>query len=378
MSSTIKLLSELVEINSVNPSLSDKGEGEGQIAAAVAQHLRASNLDVVLNEIVPGRQNVVGILNGREKGRSLMLCGHLDTVGVEGMDHPFTPITRDGKLYGRGSGDMKGGLASILDAARELSFNGWSKGRLVVAAVIDEEYTSIGAEALVKDWQADAAIITEPTSLAVAVGHKGFSWVEIAVEGRAAHGSRPQEGRDAILLMGKVLDKLDRLAKKLQSSTPHPLLGCASLHASLIDGGREMSTYPDWCTLKIERRTLTGEEPQIALREVNEIISELNDEDSQFRATAQLLFDRPPYETPLDSSLPAMVEKTIAGLGKLPRREGMTYWTDAAILGSAGIPSVIFGPGGEGFHGLEEYVVIDDVLACRDVLINFSREFCSE
>lgn len=378
MPSTVKLLSELVEINSVNPSLSDAGDGEGKLASAVAEHLRASHLDVVVTEVAPGRQNVVGVLEGSENGHSLMLCGHMDTVGVEGMVQPFNPLIRDGRLYGRGSGDMKGGLAAILDAARQLSTAGWSKGKLIVAAVIDEEYTSIGAEALVKEWSADGAVITEPTSLAVAVGHKGFSWVEIVVEGRAAHGSRPKEGRDAILMMGKVLQKLDQLTKKLQSTAPHHLLGCASLHASLINGGREMSTYPDNCVLKIERRTITGEDQDVALREIDEILDQLKIEDTQFRATAQLLFDRSPYETPAHSTLPEKVETSLRGLGRSTRREGMTYWTDAAILGSAGIPSVIFGPGGEGFHGLEEFVVIDDVLACRDVLVNLSRDFCSE
>jgi len=376
MSNTIGLLEDLIAIDSVNPSLVPGGAGEGDIAQAVAQHLRESGLDVSLKDVSAGRRNVVGVLEGREKGKSLMFCGHSDTVGVAGMDQPFSPIERDGKIYGRGSGDMKGGLAAMLDAARGLAANGWPRGRLIVAAVVDEEYASIGAEDLVKDWTADAAIVTEPTGLVVATGHKGFSWVEVTTEGRAAHGSRPQEGRDAILKMGSVLQRLGDLTRKLESRTPHPLLGCPSLHASLIDGGREMSTYPDKCVLKIERRTLTDEDRGIALQEVEEILEGLQMEDAEFVGSARLLFDRSPYETPPDSQLPDLLEGRIRASGFETRREGMTYWTDAAILGHAGVPSVVFGPGGEGFHGLEEYVLVDQVLACRDVLTSFAREFC--
>jgi acetylornithine deacetylase len=376
MSNTIGLLSDLIAIDSVNPSLVPGGAGEGDIAQAVAQHLQESGLDVSITEVSAGRRNVVGVLEGREKGQSLMFCGHSDTVGVAGMDRPFDPVERDGRIYGRGSGDMKGGVAAMLDAARTLAATGWPKGRLIVAAVVDEEYASIGAEALVKDWTADAAIVTEPTGLVVATGHKGFTWVEVTTEGRAAHGSRPQEGRDAILKMGSVLQRLGALTRKLESRAPHPLLGCPSLHASLIDGGREMSTYPDKCVLKIERRTLTDEDKGIALREVEEILEGLKNEDAEFVGSARLLFDRSPYETPPDSNLPDLLEGRIRASGLETRREGMTYWTDAAVLGHAGIPSVVFGPGGEGFHGLEEYVLVDQVLACRDVLTLFAREFC--
>ena len=377
MTNTIQLLRDLIAIDSVNPSLVPGGAGEGNVARAVEAHFRQSGMDVVVTEVSPGRQNVVGILDGSEPGKSLMFCGHTDTVGVEGMSGPFNPIERDGKIYGRGSGDMKGGLAAMLDAARGLARAGWHKGRLIVAAVIDEEYKSIGAEALVKDWHADAAIVTEPTGLVVATGHKGFSWVEIATVGRAAHGSRPQEGRDAILRMGRVLQKLEALTQKLQHSTPHPLLGRPSLHASIIEGGRELSTYPDKCVLQIERRNVSGEGPETALSEVESILDTLREADGEFAAAARLLFDRPAYETPTDHSLPPLLESAVNSTGHSTCREGMTYWTDAAILGHAGIPSVIFGPGGEGYHGVEEYVFVDQVLACRDALSAVARDFCS-
>jgi acetylornithine deacetylase len=373
---TIKLLRDLIKIDSVNPSLVPGGAGESDIAQSVEAYMRRNGMDVESEEVAPGRHNVVGVLEGREPGKTLMFCGHLDTVGVEGMDHPFDPVEREGKIYGRGSGDMKGGVAAMLEAARILAANGgWTKGRLIVAGVADEEYASIGAEALVKKWKADGAIVTEPTGLIVAMGHKGFSWVEIVTEGRAAHGSRPLEGRDAILRMGRVLRKLEELNTKLQSGTPHPLLGCPSLHASLVEGGRELSTYPDKCVLKMERRNITGEQSGIALTEVESILESLRSEDPEFSATAKLLFDRLPYTTPPDNSLPAMLEAAVTSTGHMTSRAGMTYWTDAAVLGQAGIPSLIFGPGGSGYHGLEEYVIADDVTVCRDALVLVARQF---
>lgn len=378
MDQTIKFLRDLIAINSVNPSLVPGGAGESEIASAVAAEMRSIGMDVEVTEVTPGRPNVVGVLDGRAPGRSLMFCGHLDTVGVEGMNSPFDPIEREGRLYGRGAGDMKGGVAAMIEAARSLANSGGMKrGRLIVAAVVDEEYASIGAESLVKTWSADAAIVTEPTDLVVSIGHKGFSWVEITTEGRAAHGSRPLEGRDAILRMGRVLSRLEQLDRKLQSKTPHPVLGTPSLHGSLIHGGRELSTYPDRCALQMERRTITGEPADVALKEVEEILATLRLEDSEFQADARLMFHRPPYETPIGHELPRVLESAVLGTGRKANRAGMTYWTDAAILGQAGIPSIIFGPGGAGYHGLEEYVQIDEVLACRDALAEVARTFCT-
>ena len=378
MSDTINLLRELIAIDSVNPSLVAGAAGEENIAAAVAAHMRESGMDVVVEEVAPGRQNVVGVLEGRSAGRSLMLCGHSDTVGVEGMDSPFDPIERDGRMFGRGSGDMKGGVAAMLAAARTLASEGWDKGRLLVAAVVDEEYMSIGAEALVKNWSADAAVITEPTGLKVAIGHKGFSWIEIETEGRAAHGSRPAEGRDAIMRMGRVLQRLEELTQQLKARAPHPVLGHASLHASIINGGRELSTYPERCVLQLERRNISGEAMGIAMREVEEILDSLRHEDDEFIANARLMFDRAPYETPAEHDLPQRLETAVKHLGHDTCREGMTYWTDAAILGQAGIPTVVFGPGGEGFHAREEFVFVDHVEACRDALVLTARDFCGQ
>ena len=376
--STINLLRDLIAIDSVNPSLVPRAAGEAEIAEAIAAKLREGGMDVEVQPVSAGRSNVIGLLEGKQKGRSLMLCGHMDTVGVAGMDAPFDPVQKDGRIYGRGSQDMKGGLAAMLGAALYLSKNGGlPSGRVMVAAVIDEEYGSIGAEALVTKWHADAAVIGEPTDMKIAVGHKGFEWVEVMTEGIAAHGSRPADGRDAIMRMGRVLSRLERLDRELQSRHPHSIQGTASLHASLVSGGRELSTYPDQCILEMERRTISGEPDRCALAEAEKILDELRNEDPEFKASARFLFARPPYLTPSGNDLPKLIATAIERKGVQPVLGGMSFWTDAAILGGAGIPSVVFGPGGAGLHSISEYVLSDDVITCREALIELARSFCT-
>ena len=373
----VALLSDLVAIDSVNPALVPGGAGERKVAERIASELRACGLDVTVSDAAPGRPNVVGVLESTTPGRSLMLCGHSDTVGVAGMEAPFDPVVRGDRLYGRGSQDMKGGVAAILGAARMLASEGLPAGRLVVAIVADEEHLSLGADALVREWTADAAVVTEPTDLTIAIGHKGFAWVEVVTQGRAAHGSRPREGRDAILRMGRVLSGLERLDREIQERAEHPFLGTGSLHASLVEGGRELSSYPDRCALQMERRLLTDEPEDTALREVTALLAALRAEDPDFEASARLLFGRPAYETPAGHPLPALLEEALAHQGRSALRGGATFWTDAAILGHAGIPSVVFGPGGAGLHGLDEHVRLSEVVACRDALASLARSFCA-
>jgi acetylornithine deacetylase len=377
---TITLLRDLISIDSVNPLLVPGAAGEREIGEFVANQLRPAGVDVQVQPVADRRANVVGVIEGQQAGRTLMLCGHMDTVGVTGMDSPFDPVQKDGRIFGRGSQDMKGGLAAMMSAILHLARTGaLSAGRVILAAVIDEEYASSGADALVKQWKADAAVVGEPTDMKIAVGHKGFEWVEITTEGIAAHGSRPADGRDAIMRMGRVLSRLEQLDRELQSRNPHPIHGTASLHASLIDGGHELSTYPDRCTLKMERRTIHGEPNHCGLEEAKRVIEALHSEDHEFKASAKPLFSRPPYLTPFaaGNELAKRIATNITRGGGQPVTGGMSFWTDAAILGASGIPSVVFGPGGAGLHSVSEYVVAEDVLTCRDALIELAKDFCS-
>ena len=377
MDPAIKLLRDLVAINSVNPTLVPGAPGEREIADAVAAAMRRIGLEVSVEDAGGGRPNVVGVLESRVKGPALMFCGHTDTVGVTGMREPFSPVERDGRLYGRGAQDMKGGVAAMIDAARVVAEKGGpASGRLIVAAVVDEEHSSIGADALVASWRADAGVVTEPTDLAIAVGHKGFAWIEVDVFGKAAHGSRPADGVDAILRLGRVLTRLEALDRELQSRPPHPRMGTASLHASFVEGGHELSSYPDRARLTLERRTLPGETDSAPIDEAETIIRTLANEDPSFQAAARFVFGRPAYELPSDHRLPQLLgDACAAATSKTARIVGASFWTDAAVLGHAGTPSVLFGPGGAGLHSVEEYVNVADVLACRDVLAELAVRF---
>lgn len=375
MDSTIEFLRTLVAIDSVNPSLMPGAAGEGAIADAIAREMGSIGLDVEVQEVQPGRPNVVGVLEAKAPGRTLMLCGHMDTVGVGDMARPFQPIERDGRLYGRGAQDMKGGVAAMIGAARALA-GSLARGRIVVAAVVDEEYASLGADALVERWAADGAVVTEPTDLQIAVGHKGFSWIEIETRGRAAHGSRPRDGRDAILHMGRVLARLEQLDRELQARPPHAIMGTGSLHASIVSGGRELSSYPDRCVLQMERRTIAGDPADLPLEEVHAILTDLRREDPEFDGSARMVFSRPPYEIQRDHTLVRSLAEAVRAIGRGTGVTGMTFWTDAAILGRAGIPSLLFGPAGAGLHSAEEYVEVESVLICRDALAGLAHAFC--
>jgi acetylornithine deacetylase len=368
----LPLLHDLVAVNSVNPSLVPGAPGEAAVADVARAAMTAAGLDVVLQEAAPGRPNVIGLLDGRDPGPAMMFCGHIDTVGVEGMTAPFTPRMEDGRLYGRGAQDMKGGVAAMIAAAGVIA-RSWTRGRLIVAAVIDEEHMSLGAEALVREYRADMAVVTEPTDLRVAVGHKGFAWVDIETHGRAAHGSRPDEGRDAIAMMGRVLVALEARDRELRARPAVPFQGTASLHASLISGGRELSSYPDRCLLHMERRTVSGEDAASVAREVEDLIARLRTADTDFRATQTVTAYRSAYRLDPGHPLPAAFTQAVGAAGHSGELAGMSFWTDASVLADAGIPSILFGPGGAGLHSLEEYVRVADVMTCRDVLVAATR-----
>lgn len=368
----LSLTRELVAIDSVNPSLVAGAAGEAAIADWLAAYLRRAGFDVEVQDAAPGRPNVIAVADGASAGPTRMLCGHTDTVGVDGMTAPFSPTLRDGRLYGRGAQDMKGGLAAMVSAAeRWLQGPRRGAGRVIVAAVADEEYASLGTEALARRWGADEAVIPEPTGMAVAITHKGFSCVDVVTHGRAAHGSRPADGIDAVLLMGRVLARLEALDRDLQSRPPHPRLGTGSLHAGRIVGGTELSVYPARCSLQVERRTLPGEPLDVALTEVGAILDQLGRPDPTFRADVTLLLARPAYSIDASHPLPTTLRRLAAASGREAPITGMSFWTDAALLGAAGIPTVLYGPRGAGLHGIDEHVVIEDLDVCADVFMRW-------
>ncbi len=377
------LIGDLVKIESINPDLVEGGSGEGEIARFVADYLTRAGLQSSFRECAPPstnklcRANAVGILKGQGGGRSLMFNGHLDTVGVAGMREPFSARVEGGRLYGRGSQDMKGGIAAALLAVEALARGARLKGDVVFAGVADEEYESKGTRALLGEIRADAAVVMEPTALEVVIAHKGFVWAEVSTLGRAAHGSRPKEGLDAIAFMGRVLEGIERLGDKL-SARRHPLLGPGSVHAATISGGQELSSYPAECRLRIERRLLPGEDAQTFESELKEILTRLSGVDKNFRAEVQMGYSAEALETPRDASIVhTLMRAANKIIGPRVKLGAQSYWTDAALLSRAGTPSVLFGPGGSGLHSAEEFVLIEDVAQSTEVLVECAREFCN-
>ncbi len=371
-----QLLSDLVAIDSVNPDLVAGATGEYKIAIYIANWLERAGMEVQFIESKSGRPNIVGIARGTGGGKTLLLNGHMDTVGSGGMENPHKPIIKGGRLYGRGAYDMKGGLAACmlaLAAAKKQHL----RGDVVFTAVIDEEYASLGTQQLATRFHADGAIVAEFTELQVILAHRGFVWLEVETQGRAAHGSRPDLGIDAIVKMGKVLAELEKLDLNLRSNHTHPLLGSGSVHASLIAGGKELSTYPDRCLLTIERRTLPGETPIQIEREVQEIIEKIQNSDTSFKAVVRRGLDRAPLETPEETEIVKAVQAAARKVFKrfLPIA-GVPFWTDAALLSSAGIPAILLGPSGSGAHADEEWVELASVRTCADLYLATAKEFC--
>ncbi len=371
------LLSDLVAIDSINPDLVAGAAGEAKIATFIASWLENAGLEVHLHEAAPNRPNVVAIARGSGGGKTLLLNGHMDTVGVAGMQQALQPEVRNGCLYGRGAYDMKGGVAACMLAIAAVK-QGSLRGDVVFSAVVDEEFAGLGTMKVAELYHADGAIVAEPTHLHLIVAHKGFVWLEVETIGVAAHGSQPDLGVDAIMKMGPVLTRLEAFQKTLQIRPPHPRLGAASLHASLIQGGRELSTYPERCVLSIERRTLPGESPAIVEAELEEIIHQQKQIDPRFDAVVRCGLSRSPLETPEDT---AIVQALSAAGSSVLRRPleltGVPYWTDAATLWAAGIPSVLFGPSGGGAHAVEEWVELKSIAACVEIYLATARQFCS-
>jgi acetylornithine deacetylase len=374
-----RLVADLVAIDSVNPDLVPGGAGEAEIAGFAAGWLREAGLEVVVDEPVAGRPSVVGIARGRGGGRSLMLCAHMDTVGVEGMAEPFTARVEGRRLYGRGAYDMKGALAACMAAGAAAGGAGLA-GDVLVAAVSDEEYASVGCRSVAERFAGgvDAAIVTEPTALAACVAHKGFAWAEIEARGRAAHGSRPDLGADAIVHMGAVLAEIGALDRRLAEREPHGLLGRGSVHASLIEGGQELSSYPERCTLHVERRSLPGEDDAALAAELDDVLARARAREPDLDATGRITLTRSPFAVDPEAEIVRAVRRAGAAVtGREIEIVGHAAWMDAAILAAAGVPTVVYGPGGAGAHAVEEWVDLDDVEGCARTLVAVAAGWCA-
>jgi acetylornithine deacetylase len=377
MDDPIELLKRLVSIDSVNPDLVPGGAGEAEIAGFCAGWMAERGFEVHRIEEVPGRPSVVGIARGSGGGRSLMFNGHIDTVSTASYDgDALTPVLRDGKLYGRGAFDMKSGVAAMMTAAARVKQKG-VHGDILVACVADEEYASFGTEQVARRFKADAAIVTEPSHLELTVAHKGFVWFEVAVHGRAAHGSRPELGIDAIAKAGRFLTALEDHGRGLLAKPTHARLKSGSVHASLIAGGEEVSSYPAECRISLERRTVPGETPESVRAELQAILDAVSRADPDFRATLKQVLARQPFEEPESAAIvKALDAAATRNLGHAPARRYEPFWTDCAILQEAGMSCVMFGADGGGAHAASEWTTVDSVNRLTDILTDTALDFC--
>jgi acetylornithine deacetylase len=378
----VALTRALVKIDSRNPTLSADGPGERNIAHALATVLEEWGFSVELSDSVPGRPNLVARIGPRD-APSMMFAGHLDTVGVEGMTHdPWSGEIAGGKLYGRGSCDMKSGVAAMsvgaLAAARKAGRN--ARRQVVIAAVTDEEYESLGMRALLDGGlRSECAILTEPTRLAICPAHRGFVWSEIEFIGRAAHGSRYDVGIDAIRHAGLVLAELDELDAGALHTKSHQLLGRPSLHASTIVGGIGMSTYPDRCILRVERRTIPGEAADDSLAELRSACERVRARRPELDATVRLIAAQEPSDVEADAPVVRIVGNALAAEQLAAPIEGLSAWTDAALLNAAGIPAICFGPGDIMLaHAAEEFVPVDEIEKATAVLARVAHDWMTE
>ena len=373
----VALARALIKIDSRNPTLVPDAPGERACALVLASVLDDWGFDVELQERVADRPNVIARIGPRD-APTLMLNGHLDVVGVEGMIHdPFAADVRDNRIYGRGSADMKGGVAAMCAAALRAADTARS-GQVLVAAVADEEYESLGMRALIESGvRADAAIITEPTRLAICPAHRGFVWIDVAFRGRAAHGSRYDIGVDAITHAGLVLAELEKLERTREQGKRHSLLGRGSLHASMIRGGVGMSTYPEECVLSIERRTLPGETALTAMKEIENACAAVRARDPRLDARITQTTSQLPSDVSTDAPIVGLLKRAMEGEGVPVSIEGMSAWTDAALLNAAGIPTICFGPGDIALaHAAEEFVPVAEIQTATRVLARVVRDWC--
>jgi acetylornithine deacetylase len=370
--SVLELLQTLVRTPSVNPSLApQEATGESDIARVARDWLTEHGVKARLESPAAGRPNVVAEI-GSGAGPTLVFCGHLDTVSAGGMTSaPYEPRLEDGRLYGRGSYDMKGGVAAAMAAVAALR-GSQLDGRVLLALVADEEHSSIGADYFVAHHKADACIVTEPTEGRLILTHKGFVWTEFVTHGVAAHGSRWDLGISAIGKMGRIVSALERFDREALRKRLHPDVGPASLHCATISGGAGLSTYAPECRLKVERRTLPGESLDQVRGEFEAVVRDCGEE-----AQLDCFFHRTPLVCDPDSAIARCARAAVRAVrGQAPQETGVAYWTDAAIFDAAGIPTLNFGPSGEGAHAAVEWVDLDSVVETAEVLSDAARRFC--
>jgi acetylornithine deacetylase/succinyl-diaminopimelate desuccinylase len=381
----VKIASDLVKI----PSYTGLKNQEEKVAEYIYNLLKKENIEVEKYDVLNNRPNVIAKIKGRGTGRSLMLNGHMDTVPpYNSKDDPFSGEVKDGRLYGRGSCDMKGPIACMLGTLVAIKRSGVKlDGDLYFTGVINEEQLSEGTEYLVNNGPyTDAAIVGEPTGLNIAAGHRGLEWIEINFIGKATHGGTPQEGINAISKAAKFIRKIEDEVVPRFKERNHPLIGDPLLNFGVIEGGDQPSSVAGKCSLYIDRRWTPKESFDLVMNELKDAIEELKKEDNSFNAEVKRYFEdtdmmlHKPLEISLDHPIVKSLEKSIGMImNKTPEIFSFQAWTDASLLSNyAKIPSVVFGPGYlKEAHSDLEYIDIDQLIHGYKIYIKTAVDFCT-
>lgn len=344
MSDVVRLLRDLVAIPSVNPCDGplDDVHGEHRVVQFLAEWLAARKLDHELQEVLPGRHNLIARLTGRG-GPSVVFEAHTDTVEILNMDiEPFDPIFRDGRVFGRGSCDCKASLAAMLVALEQTAAQGAPPGDVTLVAACDEEFRFRGVKHLVDGgFRADAGIVGEPTNLRLIIAHKGAIRAQIVTHGKAAHSSRPDQGESAIFHMARVLSAIEDYGQELAWRPQHPLLGGPTISVGLITGGNAPNIVPDRCEISIDRRVLPTEDVGEAEAELRAWLAERAPVPWQMQV---VLADGGLDGSP-DAPVVALAARAVDAVTGGHETAGAPYGTDASKLARGGIPSLVLGPG---------------------------------
>lgn len=377
----INLVSELVKIDSSNPWLVAGSPGEANVAAYIARWLEPLGVEIRLEEVEPGRPNLIAIWRGTGGGKSLCLYAHLDTVGYAlWRDQALKPQINGDIMTGLGSADDKGHCAAALLAMKSLVESGVRlRGDLVVTLVIDEEGTSSGAMDFVKHYQPDAALVLEALGPGnITITHQGFGWLDIIVEGRAAHGSAPNVGIDAIVHMAEVITRLHRLDREKFAPNAHPLNDKTVFHTGTISGGTDYATYPGRCVLGIEIGTQPGETIEDRVAEIEAIFAEVKEIYPNFNGRVEVKLARDPFEARGHEEIWEVVAGEMEReLGNPVKPVGENAWGDAALFQDAGIPTLMFGAPGDNLHAPNEWVSLSGLMKLANLIAASARRFCA-
>ncbi len=372
----LRTLADLVAINSVNPNY-EGGVPEAEIADYVEAFFVARQIETWRQPVSPDRPNVIARVPGRDRQHRVIFEAHMDTVSTGGMTIPaWTPEIRDGRLYGRGACDTKGGLAAMMHAMARLADERQPPPcDIWLAATIDEEFSYRGVVALCEGLHADAAIIAEPTNLQAVIASKGLVRWKIETRGQAAHSAKPHLGRNAIEQMAEVILALRADTRRLAEQT-HPLLGPATCNVGIIEGGQQINVVPASCAIEIDRRILPGETCEAVLQHYQALLDRLAAEAAvDARMHPPMLTDLP-LETSEQSAAARLIKTILATMQLDPQLIGVPFCSDASKLGARGIPSLILGPGSiDQAHGAVEFVDCQQVVQAVEIYRRFMLEF---